>query len=103
VKFEINVHVYHHDHTHDQILNLLRALVAQGETMANELADLTARVATNNEVIESALVLIQGLHDAIIAAGTDPVKLKALTDSLVAEDDKLAAAIVANTPAAPAP
>lgn len=65
--------------------------------MSKELDTLTAQVEANNSVLESAIVLINGLAAKVIAAGTDPVALKALTDSLVAEDTKLAAAVTANT------
>ena len=69
--------------------------------MSKELDTLTAQVAANDTVIESAIVLIQGLAAAIKAAGTDPAALQALVDSLAAEDAKLAAAVAENTPAAP--
>lgn len=69
--------------------------------MSAQLDALTLQVTNNNNVIESALALISNLSAAITAAGTDPVALQALTDSLDTEDTKLAAAIVANTPAAP--
>ena len=61
---------------------------------------LTAEVARNTTVEASALALIQGLAAQIKSAGTDPVALKAITDSLTANDDALAAAVAANTPAA---
>lgn len=67
------------------------------------LDELTAQVTKNNDTIESAITLLGNIKALLDAAGTDPVALKALSDSLGAEDDKLAAAIVANTPAAPAP
>lgn len=66
-----------------------------------ELEDLQAQVAANKTVIDSALVLINGIADRIKAAGTDPQKLADLTASLKAEDDQLAAAVTANTPPAP--
>ncbi len=65
-----------------------------------DLATLQAEVERNTQVEQSALTLIQGLRDQIVAAGTDPVKLKAITDQLTANDDALAAAVAANTPAA---
>ncbi len=77
-----------------------RIFELQGAIMA-ELDDLTAQVAANKTVIDSALVLINGIADRIKAAGTDPAALKALTDSLKSEDDALAAAVTANTPPAP--
>ncbi len=76
-----------------------RIFELQGAIMA-ELDDLTAQVAANKTVIDSALVLINGIADRIKAAGTDPAALKALTDSLKSEDDALAAAVTANTPPA---
>lgn len=65
-----------------------------------ELEDLTAQVAANKTVVDSALVLINGIAARIAAAGTDPAKLAALTADLKSEDDALAAAVAANTPPA---
>jgi len=67
------------------------------------LDDLTAQVTENESVEASALVLINGIAARITAAGTDPVKLNALTASLKVSADALSAAVVANTPAAPSP
>ena len=66
------------------------------------LDDLTAQVAVNKTVIDSALALINGIAARITAAGTDPAALAALTTSLKSEDDTLAAAVATNTPAPPA-
>lgn len=66
--------------------------------MSKEFDDLTAQVTRNSEVLDSAIVLINGIADRITAAGVDPVKLNALTTELKAKDDALAAAVVANTP-----
>ena len=66
------------------------------------LDDLTAQVAANKTVIDSALALINGIAARITAAGTDPAALAALTTSLKSEDDTLAAAVATNTPAPPA-
>lgn len=69
-----------------------------------ELDDLTAEVARQTTVEKSALALIQGFAGQLAAAGTDPVKLAELSATLKANDDELAAAVLANTPAgAPAP
>lgn len=66
--------------------------------------DLTAQVAQTKTVAQSAVVLIQGLADALKAAGTDPVKLAALVKDLQDTDTALAAAVTANTPpVTPAP
>ena len=87
----------------NEILLLLQGLATQGEKMSVELDTLSAQVAKNTTVEESAVALIQGLAQQIRDAGTDPVKLKALTDSLSGSATALAAAVAANTPAAPTP
>jgi len=68
-----------------------------------DLTALTAQVAENTTVEASAVTLIQGLAAALAAAGTDPVALGALQTQLKTSSDALAAAVAANTPAAPAP
>ena len=65
------------------------------------LDDLTAQVAQNTSVEESAVTLINGLAAQLAAAGTDPAKLASLQTSLAASAKDLAAAVAANT-AAPA-
>ena len=67
----------------------------------SELDDLKAQVAANRTISQSALTLINGIADRIKAAGTDPQALADLTASLKSDDDALAAAVAANTPAAP--
>ncbi len=70
-----------------------------------QLDNLKAAVARDVQVESSAVTLITGLKSALdsaIASG-DPAQLQALSDSLGASTDALAAAITANTPAAPAP
>lgn len=61
---------------------------------------LTAQVAANTTVIQSAETLIAGLAAQIQAAGTDPVKLQAIVDQLTSDDSGLADAVAKNTPAA---
>jgi chromosome segregation ATPase len=83
---------------------LHKQITTQGVQMSKELDDLTAEVAADTAIESSAVKLIQGLAAQIAAAGTDPVALKALTDSLTTSSTALAAAVTANTPApAPAP
>lgn len=65
-----------------------------------KLDDLEAQVKANTDVETSAVTLIQGLHDQLVAAGTDPAKLDALKSNLKSSADALAAAVTANTPAA---
>ncbi len=64
------------------------------------LDDLTAQVAANTSVEDSAVTLINNIAAALAAAGTDPTKLAALQTQLKTSADALAAAITANTPAA---
>lgn len=67
--------------------------------MAGELDALTAQVTANTDAEASAIQLLTNLHDLLVAAGTDPAKLTALTTQLQTSKEALAAAIVANTPA----
>lgn len=87
----------------DQILGILNVNNLKLTQIMNELKDLQAKVAANTTVEESAITLLTGLKaslDAAIASG-DPATLTALSTSIDAETQKLAAAITANTPAAP--
>lgn len=70
------------------------------DTIMADLTELTAEVAETKTVSESAITLLNGLKAQLDAAGTDPVKLKELSDSLDANSKALAAAVEANTPAA---
>lgn len=82
------------------IIVILLALFILEWKIMKELDDLAAQVKANSDVEASALLLIQGIAARITAAGVDPVKLASLTASLKSDDDSLAAAVAANTPAA---
>ena len=71
--------------------------------MSQELDALSAEVATVVTVEQSAITLLNGLKAALDAAivSNDPTALTALSDQLEASKLALAAAITANTPAAP--
>ena len=99
-------HPEHSDnHTERALARIEKALgtiLGKIITMANELATLQAAVKKNTDAEESAITLLQGLKaalDAAIASG-DPAALAALSTTIGAETDKLAAAVTANTPAA---
>jgi pyridoxine 5'-phosphate synthase PdxJ len=83
-------------------LNLLLAIIARMEQKENEMAlsldALTAQVAANTTVEQSAITLINGLAAQITAAAGDPAKVSALADQLKTSATALAAAITANTP-----
>lgn len=80
------------------LLNVLVEIKQQGVDMSKELDDLTAEVAATKTVVDSAVVLIQGLRQQIIDAGTDPVALQALTESLKATETALATAVATPGP-----
>jgi hypothetical protein len=79
----------------------------------DDLTALQAQIATDATVEASAVTLIQGIAGqvaaataAALAAGATPAQLATLTGlttSLAANDTALAAAVAANTPAAPTP
>lgn len=77
----------------------LDLILNQQEKIMANIDALTAQVAANAAVIDSAIVLINGIAARIDAAGVDPVKLAALVDELKAKDTELAGAVTANTPA----
>ena len=83
---------------------LTRLLQGEQSIMAN-LDELTAAVTRNNDVGDSAVTLLNGLAEQLRAAANDPTAIAALSASLTAQADEMAAAIVANTTAAvePAP
>lgn len=105
----IDVHVHFEPDTEvlsrlDVVLEKLNLVIKKEDAMSKELDDLTAAVAAEDAVIDSAVTLINGIPALIAAAGTDPAKLKALSDDITAKSAALAAAVTANTPAAvPAP
>jgi len=65
------------------------------------LNDLQNEVTALTTVEESAEALISGLSAQLKAAGTDPAAIQKVIDDLDAGKTALAAAVTANTPAAP--
>lgn len=97
----------HHIHTirfdneqQGELMKMLNLIIHKINKMATDLTALTAAVAKDTEVDQSAITLLQGLKQKLDEAGTDPVALKALSDQLGANSQALADAVVANTPAA---
>lgn len=87
----------------------LQSLVSEIQNLSKEINNMSvefealkAQVEANTQVAESAITLIQGLAAKIEELKDDPAALQALADQLKAEDDALAAAVAANTPAPPA-
>lgn len=63
--------------------------------------DLGVKVARCTSVIDSAIILIDGIAAKLDELKNDPVKLQAYIDELSADADKLAAKVAENTPAEP--
>jgi hypothetical protein len=82
-----------------RILGKVELLIIGERLMANSLDVITAQVTANTTVIGSAIVLIGQLSDLISSLKDDPVALQALADQLKAQDDALAASLVAHAPA----
>lgn len=100
-----HVDLYHHglpaaDPRLDAILTKLDTLIAKEILMAGELDALTAEVARNTDVDQSAILLLKGLAEKIEALKNQPAALQALADTLKGSSDKLADAITTGTPAA---
>jgi hypothetical protein len=100
----VRIDVYHHnlptDFKLDKIIRLLRDIQLKEEQMSVELDAVTVQVTANEDLEQSAIVLIQGIAAQLAAIKDDPAKIQALADSLKVSADALAAAITANTPAA---
>jgi peptidoglycan hydrolase CwlO-like protein len=77
---------------------LLWKVYEEIKKMSGSLDDLTAQVSASDNVMQSAITLIQGLAAKLSAAGTDPAALQALSSSLQSNAQALAAAVAANTP-----
>lgn len=60
--------------------------------------DLQAAVTAEDTVIDSAVVLLNGIPALIAAAGVDPAKLAALQSDITAKTTALSAAVLVNTP-----
>jgi hypothetical protein len=86
------------------ILNKLNVIIGKENTMAVDLSALTAEVARNTTVEQSVVTLVNNLaaQIAAIPPSTDPVTqaaLDALNATLTQNDDAIASAVAANTPA----
>ncbi len=82
-------------------------LTKEIHTMALDLTALKDAVAANTSVDQSAITLINGLaakiQELINASGNtvDPAELQAIVDGITADNQTLASAVAANTPAQP--
>lgn len=86
----------------DLIFEKLTTLRKDVEDMTPELQGIIDEVAHNTDVAESAKSLLAQLFDFVQAHIDDPAALQGALDQLRANDQSLADAVTANTPAAPA-
>ena len=88
------------------MIGMLQQILSKEKTMAVNLANITAEVATNSDATASVVALLANLTAIIkaIPPSSDPATqaaLDQLTQTLSANDTAIAAAVTANTPAAP--
>ena len=83
-----------------RVESLLAALLQKVNSMSKELDDLTAAVKKNDDAADSIIALVTGLAAQIVALKTDPAALESLAADLNAKFAAMAAAALANTPAA---
>jgi transcriptional regulator len=84
-----------------QILERLTSIEEKLMTTDEAIAALLAKVSAQGTVIESTITLLNGLSSQLQAAADDPVQIQEIIDQVAAQSDALAAAVAANTPAAP--
>jgi regulator of replication initiation timing len=84
----------------DGIARQVGAILEEEILMSQELDNLTAQVKSNTDAEQSAVTLLTKLSDLIKASVNDPAALTKLAGDLKGSADQLAAAVVANTPAA---
>ena len=83
--------------------HLLVQLSQEENLLMASLDDVQADVTAQTSVVESAVVLLQGLSGQLAAAlaSGDPAKIQALKDGIDRNTAALAQAVAKNTPAAP--
>jgi hypothetical protein len=86
-----------------RVAGLLPATKSDVRKILMKLSELKAQVDANVALEQSAVTLITGLSAQLKEIADDPAAIQALADELSSEATALSAAIVANTPAAPAP
>lgn len=89
----------------DQALALLNQLVTDQKKeivrMTKFTDDLMAEAAAQSTVEDSIVALLTTYHDAVVAAAGDPAAQDAALAAFVANKEKMAAALLANTPSGP--
>jgi antirestriction protein ArdC len=107
---KLEIHHHHYQNTAPELTRqlgrieqALNVIIEKGSKMALDFARLETEVSENSSVIQSAILLLQQVADAIRDAAADQAKVVALADSLDAQSNALAVAVAANTPGTPTP
>jgi hypothetical protein len=87
----------------DAILKMLRESKGREVAMSVEMDALVVAVNENTSLDDSVIALLNGLSAQILDAAGDKTKATALAAEVQAKSAAVAAAIAANTPAAPPP
>jgi hypothetical protein len=82
-----------------QTIGLLKTIVEKVNTMSAEIDMLRTAVQKESDVVQSAIVLLNGISDRIKAAGADTAALAEVAADIDTQRNALAAAVAANTPA----
>jgi len=82
----------------NKIIRKLDQITDKENEMSEELDLLTVEVAEIGDVVDSAIVLLNGLAQQLLDIRDDPAAIEALALELDAKANELAAAVVANTP-----
>lgn len=103
MRLDIYLHHVEPDDRLDRLLVLVTQLLQKDTKIMATLDDITAAVAAEATVEQSAITLLTSLHDQLAAAlaSQDPAAIQAVVDQLGTNTAALSAAIAANTPAAP--
>ena|SRR5579859_1342564 len=105
MRLDIYVHVTSDSAKQDLILAKLDEILQKEDMELADLTQLQNDVASEGNVVQSAITLLQGLKSQLDAAiaSNDPAALDALSQQLEAQTQSLANAVAANTPAASQP
>lgn len=87
----------------DRIEAIITQQAERMNAMALDLSRLSAEIAENNSAIQSAVTLLNQIAQELRDAAGNQDAVNALADQLDTQSNNLAAAVVANTPAAPEP
>lgn len=90
------------DERFDRLERLMRRILKQERQQTMKLQDIEDKVTEEGQVVDGAVVLLGDLSKLIRDSANDPAEITKIADSLDAQKQKLADAIVANTPAAQA-